>query len=576
MLRSLYSGVSGMQSFQTSMDVIGNNIANVNTSGFKSSNVNYESSFYQTLEASKQAYSGSGGVNPKQIGYGSAVASVSKLMTQGSFQNTGKNTDLAIQGDGFFVLSNGTKNYYTRAGSFDRDENGTFVQSSSGLKLQGWSAVYDQTSGSRYVDTNQPVGDITVSDGTTMSAKKTSSMTMSGNLDADVGPESFVMTVTDASGNNVDVTFSFTRNADDIKAEDPFDTTQQYTWNASWTWDGAQRSATGKMQVNSQGSVESSTIDSSSFYNDGRSFSIDDNGTTGDYTDDTVDVTIPTSGNMTFYEASNPTNKTTVDYNSPSFTTPVKVYDTLGNAYTLYLDFVKLAPQYTDSNNSTYSNSWMWRARTASGEEINYLTDYDTGTTAPNSLLGGFINFDSSGRVENVKYLDSNGQVLDNIEGIEFDGSGKGDGTIKIKNDMSNITQFVADSDAYVSSQDGNAQGTIESFSINDSGEITGSFSNGLVDKLGKIALANFNNPGGLNELGNSLYGKSSDSGDARTGSASNSGFGSLIPGALEMSNVDLSEEFSKLIIAQRGFQANSRVITTSDDILQEIVNLKR
>ncbi|HCI29026.1 MAG TPA: flagellar biosynthesis protein FlgE, partial [Fervidobacterium sp.] len=168
MMRSLYSGVSGLQGFQQEIDVVSNNIANVNTTGFKGSRVTYATNFSQILDMSRRATDNTGGTNPKQIGYGIRVASIDKMMNQGSFQNTGKKTDLAIQGEGFFILSDGQRYYYTRAGNFDLDLNGTIVQPTTGLKLEGWVAEVDPTTGRRFIDTNKPIGNIQISSGLSM------------------------------------------------------------------------------------------------------------------------------------------------------------------------------------------------------------------------------------------------------------------------------------------------------------------------------------------------------------------------------------------------------------------------
>ncbi|MEN6515565.1 MAG: flagellar hook-basal body complex protein, partial [Fervidobacterium sp.] len=284
-------------------------------------------------------------------------------------------------------------------------------------------------------------------------------------------------------------------------------------------------------------------------------------------------LTIPGAGEPRFYEADNPTNFAVASFQSPFYTTSTQVYDSLGNPYTIYTDFVKLASVYGDKE-----NVWAFRMRSASGENIKYLSNYDTAAEITGGTYG-VVRFDKTGRLLAVNSFDpATGHISEgeNIDAIQFDAGENGDGTVKIKLDLNGVTQFAALGDAYVKSQDGNAQGVLESFSISENGDIVGSFTNGLVDTLGKVALATFNNPAGLIESGNSLYAESANSGTARIGQPSKGGFGSLVAGALEMSNVDLSEEFTKLIIAQRGFQANARTITTADQILQEVVNLRR
>lgn len=770
MMRSLYSGVSGLQGFQQEIDVVSNNISNVNTIGFKGARVTYATNFSQILDMSRRATDNTGGTNPKQIGYGIRVASIDKIMNQGSFQNTGKKTDLAIQGEGFFILSNGQRQFFTRAGNFDLDLNGTIVQPTTGLKLQGWVAEVDPMSGRRYVDTNKPISNIQISSGLSMAAKQTTRMTMAGNLDARVGPEKFVIAINGYGGRTINTKVSFERdfgalqdtfsdyqvylgkidaNLDDkvdgkvyikfdkfgnvvnagaikqklsgtasggaltltnpIQQQDgnylfiirdsngkivdtlsrnvlnglvteaitseklvdgqtysveiaastqevvPLDMQFDYQTVASTTnrqlssnftvqyvvenLDGtpvaiAPQNITSagtqsisdaaltpgtqyrvKVMINGKvfgSEVVTATTDGAngriSFeytqgkygvirtvrdsvsgnvigtYNvlltNGANTIYDDNFISGNsyideiYQPSKVDmITIPGAGEPRFYEADNPTNFSVVSFKSPFYTTSTQVYDSLGNPYTLYIDFVKLASVY-----GNHENAWAFRIRSASGENIKYLSNYDTATEITGGTCG-VLRFDKTGRLLGVNSFDpSTGRISEgeNVDAILFNAGENGDGIVKIKLDLNSMTQFAALADAFVKNQDGNAQGVLESFSISENGDIIGSFTNGLVDVLGKVALATFNNPAGLLELGNSLYGESANSGTARIGQPSKGGFGSLVAGALEMSNVDLSEEFTKLIIAQRGFQANARTITTADQILQEVVNLRR
>src|SRR6056297_455154 len=211
MLRAMYSGITGLRNFQTQMDVVGNNIANVNTVGFKSSRVTFQTTLLQTIKSGKRPDGQLGGTNPMAIGLGSQVASIDKIMGQGSFQNTGKKTDLAIQGDGFFVLSDGEGQFYTRAGNFTLDTSGNLVDPSSGMKLQGWSSKIT-ADGQRYVDSNDPIGDIQVSAGQVMPAKQTSFIKMAHNINADVGIQETTLVTKTGMGTNLPVKFSFSRN----------------------------------------------------------------------------------------------------------------------------------------------------------------------------------------------------------------------------------------------------------------------------------------------------------------------------------------------------------------------------
>ncbi len=628
MMRSMFSGVAGMKNFQYEIDVVGNNIANVNTVGFKGSRVTFQTALSQTLKAARSPQNNIGGTNAIQIGLGSQLATIDKIMSQGSFENTGNKTDLAIQGDGFFVLSNGSQYYYTRAGSLTVDSNGTLIQSSTGFKVQGWRAIQDPATGTRYVDTNRPIGDIIISAGMTMPANATTNAAMGGNLSSSVGPTPFSMTVTDKDGNEHSVRFVFSKtDGDFVRQTDPFSTKQSYTWTAydknnnvlaigyivmnqygnvdeSGVYRSLNATATADGQL-TQGDIQSGTVP-----NDGDYYTVvlDENGkviysgsvqvTGGNFTisdsdivkdkeytiifsagdeftvADGANISIPTAGEARFYESDNPSNYNVLSYSSPKYVTAVQMYDSLGNPYSVYLEFTRIG-EFGDMK-----NAWVWRAYTASGEPITYLDANSQSGDGTNDYVGGIINFNESGRISGMYGItwDGNSLTVGNTElrTISFSASHRGDSNVTATIDFSSLTQFSGSNSAAFTYQNGNALGTLQSFAINENGEIIGTFSNGLTDILGQIALAVFNNPAGLTDIGNSLYTVSSNSGLAQIGTAGSGGRGTLIPGALEMSNVDLAEEFTKMIIAQRGFQANARVITTADTILGELVALRR
>ncbi|MEJ5229547.1 MAG: flagellar hook-basal body complex protein [Pseudothermotoga sp.] len=631
MMRSMFSGVAGMRNFQYEIDVVGNNIANVNTVGFKGSRVTFQTALSQTLKAARSAQNNIGGTNAVQIGLGSQLATIDKIMTQGSFENTGNGTDLAIEGDGFFVLSNGSQYFYTRAGALTVDANGTLIQSSTGLKVQGWRAIQDPTTGTRYVDPNQPIGDITISAGMTMPANATTAATIAGNLNSRVGPIPFSMNVTDTTTNtDYTVRFVFSRtSADFVRQTDPFSNSQSYTWDM-YTEDGTV-GAVGFIVLNEFGRVESSgtafrsnaaandnqltqtdftglpTLADGNYYTvvknengdivyegdvtiTGGNFTISDtdidageryfvifgNASAGDEIAIAGDATIsiPTAGEPRFYESDNPSNFSVLQYESPKYVTAVQMYDSLGNPYSVYFEFTRIG------RFGNMQNAWLWRAYTSSGEPISYIDASGSDNDGTNPYVGGIINFNESGRISGMYGVTWDGATLDvgsnELRTIKFDAAHMGDSTVQATIDFTSLTQFAGSNSAAFNYQNGNALGTLQSFAINENGEIIGTFTNGLTDILGQIALAVFNNPAGLNDVGNSLYVVSPNSGLAQIGTAGSGGRGTLIPGALEMSNVDLAEEFTKMIIAQRGFQANARVITTADTILGELVALRR
>ncbi|WCI07424.1 flagellar hook protein FlgE [Arthrobacter sp. OVS8] len=387
MLRSLYSGISGLRAHQTMLDVTGNNIANVNTAGFKASSTQFQDTLSQMTQGASGPQAETGGSNPAQIGLGVRVAGVSTNFAQGSSQSTGRATDMMISGDGFFVTSKGGQQLFTRAGAFSPDAAGQLVSPDGGI-LQGWTAV------NGVVNTGGPVGDLALNANNLVPAVSTNAVTVDGNLPSEGGTLERVVKVYDATGAERNLTLTFTGSGN--------------SWNVS----GA-----------------------------------DENGSTG------------------------------------------------------------------------------------------------TATL-------GFTN----GK------LTSGGPLT--VGGITVN--------------LPEVSSFAGMTSLAVSGQNGSAAGKLESYTLGNDGSLIGSFSNGVKQVLAKIALANFTNPSGLEKTGGSSYVATANSGGVQLGGAGDAGIGSLSGGSLEMSNVDLSQEFTNLIVAQRGFQANARIITTSDEVLQELGNLKR
>ncbi len=579
MLRSLYSGITGLQASQTDMDVIGNNISNLNTVGYKASRVTFETALLQALRAARAPQGNLGGVNPMEVGLGTQIASIDQIMSQGSFQNTGKKTDLAIQGDGFFVVNSGNGDFYTRAGNFALDEDGTLVQAGTGYKLMGWEASID-SQGHRHVDTNNPIGEIKIAANQTMAAKKTENIKTAGNLDSTTGVSPVVITVTDNNDKSYTVQFTFKLHTNNF---DPFSNTKTYDWTAKVvkapSGDNIQNASTsGTITLDQYGNVVSTggTSPTDIYITSGSSIGLTTNSSSTNIISGTA-ITLPTSGPIMFSEADNTANAVTANYKNPVYTTSTQIYDSLGRAYTLYIDFTNLG---TVSGSST-STAWAWDARLADGTPIKFVNSSgSTISSSSSTVTTGVLEFNSSGKLLG-NYVLSGGNISQNPSpenvptGIQFDTS-DGAGKVTAQIDFTQLTDLAGSASAAITEQDGNAKGTLQSFAINESGDIIGTFSNGLTDILGKIALANFNNPAGLKAVGNSLYAQSANSGVPQVGKAGTGGRGTLIPGTLEMSNVDLAQEFTNMIVAERSFQANARVITTSDAIIAQLVNLKQ
>ena len=500
MLRSMYAGVSGLRNHQTRLDVIGNNIANVNTIGFKSSRVTFKDLFSQTLRAATSAQSGRGGSNPIQVGLGMTLASIDTDHGDGSIQYTGKATDLAIEGSGFFIIRDGNTLMYTRAGNFDLDEEGYLVVPGTGYRVQG----LDLASG-----VDGKLTDIRVSTGTTYDPRATTRIDFANNLDvtADVGTEVVTsIEVYDSLGRLHVVNMTFTRGANDTN---------------SWDWAAY---STVTERVNISGNL--------------------------DYTD------------------------------SASVEDTIRVTDSTGKQYTVVLEF-------------TYDNvtdTWQWETEIdgvaisgpPTGTQPITVGDSDIyldfsglsigsgGTTLATVAVGtelesGTLEFDEHGRIKD-------GSKAGEIElQLSLATSPQ-----KIALDFSAVTGTAAETSISIPYRDGAPQGALQSYSIDGAGNIVGEFSNGLISTVGKVALARFANPAGLMKVGNTAFVESNNSGLKQIGQAGTAGFGSIASSSLEMSNVDLSLEFTEMIVTQRGLQANSRIITTSDEVLQEVVNLKR
>ena len=450
-MRSMYSAVSGLRIHQTKMDVIGNNIANVNTVGYKKAQVTFQEVFSQVVRGASAPTGGKGGTNPQQIGLGVALGSINTIHTKGPSQRTDNPTDLMIDGEGFFVVSddpNFNNRYYTRAGNFSIDRDGNLV-TADGYKVLGYAA--------------------------------------------------------DENGNITNEITNIRINMSETKAP----------------------TATDKVQF--RGNLDSRL-------NNGEKQSID-----------TV------------------------------------VYDSLGNSYTLTFIVEK-----------TDKNTWNLRlARITDRVSGNYYEVKDSDTYLSPIKLG----FDNDGKLISINDLDiSNENIKINITGLSsviFDKDKEGEtlgtpttpgGTFKEivlfdtedKDSIKNIYQYANEFGFKPYAMNGNTSGTLEGFAIDATGTVVGVFTNGERKALGQIMLAKFDNPMGLQKLGGNLFIDTRNSGEPQYGTASTGGYGAISPGNLEMSNVDIAYEFTEMITTQRGFQANSRIITTSDEMLQELVNMKR
>lgn len=464
MMRSLYSGVSGLKNHQVRMDVIGNNISNVNTHGFKTERVTFQDMISQELRGASEPKENIGGVNPQQVGLGSLIAAIDKIMTQGSLQTTGKNTDVAMSGEGFFIVKDGEKQFYTRAGAFNLDKNGYYVNPANGLKVQGWNARLDDK-GNKFINSSASIEDIVIPVYSKEPAKATSQIDFKSNLNS-----SAPAVPPDATQEEITAM---------INDPDP------------------------KMR---RGHV--TTIKT-----------FDDQGIQREF-------------KIEFYKVRDNTWKARLN---------------LTDATQVSVDVAGTGGQ----NTQLPGNTELEFGFTPDGKLV-YVSD------GVDSMNSGKLNAKVSFRIPGNPAV----QSFD----LNLGEAGMVDG----------ITQFSSDFTTKAVKQDGYTMGYLESFSIDNSGTITGVFSNGVRQPLARIATAVFNNPAGLDKAGDTMFAYSMNSGEPNIGEAGVQGRGKINAGLLEMSNVDLSDQFTDMIVTQRGFQANSRTITTSDQMIQEVLGLKR
>lgn len=537
MMRSLFSGVAGLRNHQTSMDVIGANISNVNTVGYKGSSANFSDVISQTLQGAAAASGTRGGTNPIQVGLGMGLASISTNFTNGSYQSTGKQTDLAIQNDGFFILSDGANQYYTRAGNFDFDSAGNYLVPGTGMKVMGWQA--DATGA---INTTGAVTSIQVPKGTMMPALASTELKFANNLSGDALPGSSAvssLTVYDTLGNPQDLGQTFTKVGEN-------------TWIA-------------KASLADSSIPLSNTMTQISFDTSGKISTVEqvtpsalNSLTLGDVQLDSTTDSVQTQ----YY--------TVFDSNATPHVMQIK-YTQAGSATPNTWNYSLSEAGVTDSTPLlTGTVAFAAGAYTFAPPAGTCTVGSSTMTFTGNSL--GAQTAPAAGVCATTS--DATYTTATTVNPVTFTAPGAELSSITLN--VSALTQYGGSSTVQATTQNGYASGSLDSTTIDTSGILVGKFSNGRTQNLGQVALATFNNPGGLSKVGDTLFASSNNSGNPAVGTSGTGGRGTLTPGSLEMSNIDLADQFSKMIITQRGFQANSKIITTSDTMLEELVNLKR
>jgi len=509
MLRSMYSGISGLQIHQTKMDVIGNNISNVNTIGFKSSNVNFADILYQTSQNASGPTNISGGTNPKQIGLGGSVNGIASTITsQGGAQRTDSGLDVMINGNAFFIVNNNGNTLFTKNGAFKIDKAGNLATESGALVL-GWG-----------VDPN--TGEIT--------SGQVKKLDVYANKNRYVDPEP-----------TTDVVFS--GNIDELDEE-----------------------------------LSSGKATQLEFYDNlGYKYTVKCNvkktDTEGQYTIDVTDIMNSQSETLKkkLLEAGATDGKYKEDAN--------KKITFAGIDYVV--KYVGDTAAQDTTNGNDLKDFELRRASEGSTDDPAPTFTFNTATGKFSGVLdatGNPVAYNKDGNTPAEK-----GQFVLDLKALGVDGASKF-GSIKV--DFSSMTMFNSDGVSTISSSKGSLdggqgagcmKGKLTGVSISNNGMIYGAYNNGRTKLLGQIAVADFVNPAGLEAVGTSMYTTTLNSGDFDgIGVDITTTGGKMTSGVLELSNVDLSQEFTNMVTAQRGFQANSRVITTSDTLLEELVNLKR
>jgi flagellar hook protein FlgE len=564
LLNSLFSGVSGLQNLQTMMDVIGDNISNIDTIGYKSSDVTFSDTFNDLVKAGANATSTTGGTNSFQVGLGMKINSIDKNFTQGTFETTGVTTDLALQGNGMFILNSNGQNYYSRAGAFTFDSDGKLVDSSGDI-VQGKVA-----NGAGEISAGSAIQDIQIDQNMKLPAVSTAKISWSGNLQSSSATIQSTLVALDGNLNSSIPTTAQTYPGAAYDASDSTNTNKTYQTSTIYGKDGTAytlrtwytEDTSGNWTANydvydSTNTTEVLTAPGSQVL----AFNTD----TGSCTTSQVNVTDST-GNLNFnlnfasLTQLNANTSTSTQINNGETEAPVTaaetVYDSLGNAHTLTLTF-----------NHLNDGSWTWSASMPTAD----------GTLA--SPSSGEINFDSSGSILSIYQGGNQITTTPPEPSIVFtpaNGAKTQQMTLNFGENTSGITQTSLTSQVAATSQDGSAAATLSNINIDQYGNIVGVFSNGNSETLAQVMVATFANTNGLVSAGSNLYSVAANSGQPQVSAPGEDSGTTIQSGALEQSNVDLSAQFSDMIVAQRGFEANSKVIQTADEMLQVITGLIR
>ncbi|HTJ26108.1 MAG TPA: flagellar hook-basal body complex protein [Candidatus Limnocylindria bacterium] len=622
-LDSMFIGVSGLEAFQNQIDVVSNNIANVGTTGYKGQNVNFQDLFYQAQSYATAPSQTTGGVNGQQVGLGVKIGSIDTDWTQGGLQTTGMNTNLALNGNGFFILRQPNGNsqpVYTRNGDFQLNTNGLLYDPSSGMAVQGYMAS------NGVVNQSGTPGDINIPLGLASQAVGTGFNTQ--EKFGPTGDQVFDMSM----GNNVDQQ-QWIKEAQGVESGTP-GTGQAYTTQTT-IYDslGVGHLATITYTPDATGASIATAATGTITSNNAMGSGADPIATIANNPGPTIATTITATvsgGNVTVKDAAGNTQTfnnaagTTQTFDGVSITFGAFSNTDSGSATisTIGTTSNGLPSQVANASGQMETPASRWKVSVSfdDGTQFSAITNPDATAGGPPPTVSAPTFGNASSGVVGYAYFDQNGQFINTssligAQGAALGGSltsadvhtsgtpasgtdgnqlnivawGTGDtnnsvaptaggspATGPIGLDFSGMTSLAATADAKVLNQNGFGAGTLDNITIGADGTITGAFTNGQTEVLGRVAVATFANQDGLARVGGSDFQQTANSGLAQVGSADTGAYGQIVSGSLEQSNVSIADEFAKMISAQNAYQANSKSITVASEDMQTVTGLIR
>ena len=540
MMRSLFAGMAGIKTHQTKMDVIGNNISNVNTTAFKSGRATFSEMLSQNIKGASAA------TNPMQVGLGSSVGAIDLIYKNGTPLTTGKNTDLCLSGDGMFMVKRGNETFYTRNGAFEFDASGNYVLPGTGHIVQGWMAQEG------VITPGSTVQNIKLNKSEELKAKQTDMVNYYDNLNANVP------VVTQISGGE-----NGTASATNPLTLTLSDGTTVVKTEGTYKTGNSLPIATSVKIYDSLGGTHDIPV----YYI--REGTLNENGSVS-YSGKWLVSMTPDSS----VASGQTTTSKFIDASGNEITASMNAVELQFNAYgKLGTGTEEGSGESTETEESSAAAAETEESSAESAEAGGGLTAAITISYAATASETGDSASESGSESEESGTTDTATDTAD--EGSE---SGSSESTVpaaqNLTVDFSGVTQY-AYSTTITSNSNGYTKGYLSQIEIDSSGTITGIYTNGLRRPEAQVAVARFANPTGLLKTNSSFYTTSNNTGQVQIDTASKLG-NIITPGALEMSNVDIANEFAEMIITQRGFQSNSKVITVGDELIETAVNMKR